>query len=66
MSKASLEILNILGTYLKANPDIRFGQALVNVNIIGIKVKESKIEVEDPYYVDDEDILKKIKEGIQK
>lgn len=55
-------ILQILSDYLKANPSIRFCQALSNLNILQkFPVHSGTKDIEDPYYNTDKDVLERIK-----
>lgn len=49
--KANMEILRILKEYLENYPDMRFGQALMNLDIL--HYKNSKYENSDSYNVQD-------------
>lgn len=49
--KANMEIIEILTKYFEKYPDIRFGQALINLDIL--HYKNSKYENIDSYNVQD-------------
>lgn len=49
--KANMEIVEILTKYFEKYPDIRFGQALINLDIL--HYKNSKYENIDSYNVQD-------------
>ena len=58
-----MAILNELKYYLIANPDARFGQALVNMNVLKLD-NQSNNEIPsyaDPFYEEPEETLKRIK-----
>lgn len=59
------QIIRKLEMYLRNHPEIRFGQALVNLNILEYKGKGSKngqiYEIRDLYYDTDTQILNRIK-----
>lgn len=62
--ECNLEIINRLGDYILSHPDIRFGQALVNLNILNIvydSLGENPI-VSDPYYEESVQTLKRMTE----
>lgn len=44
--------------YLNNNPEIPFGQALVNLNIIKYKFTNNEVSVRDPFYEESEDTFK--------
>lgn len=69
--ESNLEILRRLETYLKTWPDMRFGQALINLDILtytdivseqndGTAVLHSVIE--DPFYEEPAAMLKRMNE----
>ena len=60
--ECNLEIINRLRDYILSHPDIRFGQALVNLNILNIvydSLGENPI-VSDPYYEESVQTLKRM------
>ena len=60
--ECNLEIINRLGDYILSHPDIRFGQALVNLNILNIvydSLGENPI-VSDPYYEESVQTLRRM------
>jgi hypothetical protein len=60
--ECNIEILNRLGDYILSHPDIRFGQALVNLNILNIvydSLGENPI-VSDPYYEESVQTLRRM------
>lgn len=63
--KTNTEILIELAKYLTENPDIRFGQALWNLDILFWRDKMSG-KIHDPHADSDEEILKRIKDVTQK
>ena len=63
---ANLQILNKLRDYFLAYPDIRFGQALANLNIIEYDRTKLTPEVIDPFFEESADILEKVNETIEK
>lgn len=63
---ANLQILNKLHDYLLAYPDIRFGQALANLNIIEYDRTKLTPEVIDPFFEESADILEKVNKTIEK
>ena len=64
MTEASKSILIIIHTYLEANPTVRFGQALSNLNIIQFADRKNPAKKDhlcrDIYNDDDKQILKRI------
>lgn len=67
MTTEQAEILARLRDYLMKNPTIRFGQALVNLNIVQVTAPEDPLNttdyiprVADPYYDTDFAILKRM------
>ena len=63
---ANLQILNKLRDYFLAYPDIRFGQAIANLNIIEYDRTKLTPEVIDPFFEESADILEKVNETIEK
>ena len=61
-----MQILNKLRDYFLAYPDIRFGQALANLNIIEYDRTKLTPEVIDPFFEESADILEKVNETIEK
>lgn len=60
--ECNLEIINRLGDYILSHSDIRFGQALVNLDILNIvydSLGENPI-VSDPYYEESIQTLKRM------
>ena len=51
-------ILEALVDYLNNNPQVSFGQALVNLNIIKYKFTNNEVSVRDPFYEESEDTFK--------
>ena len=64
--EANLQILNKLRDYFLAHPDIRFGQALSNLNIIEYDRTKLTPEVIDPFFEESIDTLEKIKNTVEK
>lgn len=64
--KVNLQILNKLHDYFLAYPDIRFGQALANLNIIEYDRTKLTPEVIDPFFEESADILEKVNNTIEK
>ena len=58
--KANVQILKKLHDYFIAYPDIRFGQALANLNIIEYDRTKLTPEVIDPFFEESADILEKV------
>lgn len=61
---ANMEILDILKKYFTEYPDIRFSQALVNLQIIrytNTLAEGGRMEVIDPFNEESTDILERIK-----
>ena len=63
---ANLHILNKLHDYFLEYPDIRFGQALANLNIIEYDRTKLTPEVIDPFFEESADILEKVNKTIEK
>ena len=55
----NFQILDILFEYLKKNPDIRFGQALSNLNLATHRLKETGVE--DIFYEEPDVTLTKMR-----
>lgn len=55
-SEANKEILKLLSEYLEKNPDMRFNQALLGLNIV--------IEDSDLFYEESNDTLKFLKQRL--
>ena len=64
--KANLQILNKLHDYFLEFPDIRFGQALANLNIIEYDRTKLTPEVIDPFFEESVDTLEKVNKTIEK
>ena len=58
----NIEILHLLGTYLEKNPDIRFGQALVDLNVLKYRSIDNgmNIKISDPYHEEPLDTLNRM------
>jgi len=61
------EIVRKISAYLEAYPDIRFGQALVNLNIVKQTIIEgtegiTHVKTLDPFYEESSDTLKGMKD----
>lgn len=53
--EANFQILNMLGTIIGKYPDIRFGQALVNLDIIQLaRLSNGDMVAKDPFYEESE------------
>lgn len=63
---ANLQILDKLRDYFLAFPDIRFGQALANMNIIEYDRTKLTPEVIDPFFEESVDTLEKVKNTVEK
>jgi hypothetical protein len=70
MKKETKQILELLGEYLKKNPDIRFCQALHALNInetkniySGHNGEDVEECIKDNYYNTDEKVLERIKQS---
>ena len=68
MTNEALEIITKLSTYLSENPQIRFGQALVNLNIIEMEYQSRNIHTSiiDPFFDSDKQILERINKDLIK
>ena len=64
--KANLQILNKLHDYFLEFPDIRFGQALANLNIIEYDRTKLTPEVIDPFFEESVDTLEKVNKTFEK
>lgn len=62
----NLQILNALRDYFLSYPDIRFGQALANLNIIEYDHSKLSPEVIDPFYDESIEILKRVNDTLEK
>ena len=63
---ANLQILDKLKNYFLAYPDMRFGQALANLNIIEYDRSKLTPEVVDPFFEESVDTLEKVKNTVEK
>ena len=63
---SNLQILNKLHDYFLKFPDIRFGQALANLNIIEYDKSKLTPEVIDPFFEESVDTLEKVNNTIEK
>lgn len=61
MTEEAKTILNTIEKYLKDNPDIRFTQALFNLDINEFLDKQLPLGFRDNYNDTDEKVLKRIK-----
>lgn len=60
--ESNFEILDILFEAAMEYPDMRFGQLLVNLNIIEIELGSDLLaNVRDPFYNEPNDILERVK-----
>ena len=72
ISKEALDILKLIKKFLEENPEQRFAQALINLNIFSDTVQDIPPEkdysalVHDIYYDSDKDILKRAENSYQK
>ena len=60
---ANKELLATLGAYLAAHPQVRFGQALVNLGIVQLIRDPASFDItgaKDPFYEESVDMLKRI------
>ena len=62
----NLQILNKLHNYFLSHPDVRFGQALANLNIIEYDRTKLTPEVIDPFFEESADTLEKVKNTVEK
>ena len=53
-------ILETLSELVKKYPDLRFGQILVDCDIIEYNITDNGIEVIDPFYEESEDTLNRM------
>jgi hypothetical protein len=60
--QANLELLEHLQAYLLAHPDLRFGQALVNLGILKLKQCGDDLVVEDPYSEEPQTMLRRVQD----
>lgn len=58
--EANIEILIKLLKLVKKHPDLRFGQILVNADIIKLVPSDNKLLAEDPFYEEPEVILNRM------
>lgn len=63
---SNLQILKKLHDYFLAFPDIRFGQALSNLNIIEYDKSKLTPEVIDPFFEESVDTLEKVNKTFEK
>lgn len=60
--RANMKIIELLADFFLYNPDQRFGQALVNLDIV--EIKDGKVR--DPFYVESEVIENRARQAIGK
>lgn len=61
------KILGMLSKFLRDNPDQRFGQALVNLELIIVRpVKDGISEVVNPYYIESRETYSHVKSVIER
>lgn len=59
--RSNKELFATLGAYLAAHPQVRFGQALVNIGIVQYDVTDyGDCKVIDPFHEESVDMLKRI------
>lgn len=58
--ESNLQILDILKMYVMKYPDIRFGQALSNLNIIEYNYSDVMPKTQDPFHDESIDILERV------
>lgn len=63
---ANLQILDMLKNYFLAYPDMRFGQALANLNVIEYDRSKLTPEVVDPFYDESVDILQRVSDTVER
>ena len=63
---ANLQILNKLRDYFLSHPDMRFGQALANLNIIEYDRTKLTPEVIHPFFEESVDTFEKVKNTVEK
>ena len=59
---SNLEIVNLLIDYLIKNPNQRFGQALMNLNVLP---RQENSELADPFYEEPEKTLERIQNTLK-
>lgn len=65
--EANKEILRLLTNFLEDYPDNRFGQALVNLNIVQpIDDSTYTLGVKDPFYDRPEDMLERVRKTLDR
>jgi hypothetical protein len=62
--EANLALLEHLRAYLLACPDLRFGQALVNLDVLKLKRYGDDLVAEDPYYEEPQSMLYRVKANL--
>lgn len=64
--EANLKILDIVSSYVKANPDQRFCQVLCNLGLpyIGTTVVDGSVQHVDKYYEESDKTLEGVKQAV--
>ena len=64
--EANLKILDIVSSYVKANPDQRFCQVLCNLGLpyIGTTVVDGSVQHVDKYYEESDKTLESVKQAM--
>jgi hypothetical protein len=56
--EANLEIIRLIHAYAETYPDQRFGQILQNIDVV--RRSKSASTLEDEYYLESEELLKRV------
>jgi hypothetical protein len=54
------QLIEILSNYLESYPDMRFGQALVNLKILKTRTDVNHFEIVDPFNEEPVDMLNRV------
>ena len=58
--KCNRRLIEILSNYLESYPDMRFGQALVNLKILKTRTDVDHFEIVDPFNEEPVDMLNRV------
>lgn len=62
---ANKQLLSILEQVVDNNPDLRFGQILLNYKFVKWELTEEGIKIHDPFYEEPVDTLNRVKSIIE-
>lgn len=64
--RANLELLELLRGYFLRHPDIRFGQALLNLDVLQMRELGEDFVVADPYHEEPHVTLQRVQAALQR